>query len=120
MLRINAALERIFFQARAPLFINCRKKRCKASKSNHVRTYSTTTSLLYLLKNTITAQRKALLSTITKQQLKALSQIAYNILRFKKRITPSEKKQLKRQRRVIHLLGNRSIGFNEKKRLHSA
>jgi hypothetical protein len=70
---------------------------------------------LHLIKSTTTAQRKALLSTITKQQLKALSQIAYNILRFKIRLTPSEKAQLKRQRRIIHLLGNRSIGFKQKR-----
>jgi hypothetical protein len=66
---------------------------------------------LHLLNSTTTVQRKALLSTITKQQLKALSQIAYNILRFKLRLTPLEKDQLKRQRRIIHLLGNRSVGF---------
>jgi hypothetical protein len=41
---------------------------------------------LHLLKSTTTTQRKALLSKITKQQLKALSQIAYNILRFKIRL----------------------------------
>lgn len=70
---------------------------------------------LCLLKSTTAAQRKALLSTITRQQLKALSQIAYNILRFKIRLTPLEKARLKRQRRVIHLLGNRAIGFEQKR-----
>ena len=72
---------------------------------------------LYLIKDTIAAQRKALLSTITRQQLKALSQIAYNILRFKIRLSPLEKAQLKRQRRVIHLLGNRAIGFKQKREI---
>lgn len=70
---------------------------------------------LHLLKSTSAAQRKVLLSTITRQQLKALCQIAYNILRFKIRLTPGEKDQLKRQRRFIHLLGNRTIGFKHKK-----
>ena len=70
---------------------------------------------LQLLIQTTAAQRKALLHTITKQQLRALSQIAYNILKFKIQLTASEKVRLKRHRRVIYLLGNRKVGFQQKK-----
>ena len=70
---------------------------------------------LYLVANTTAAQRKSLLKTITSQQLRALSQIAYNIIRFKGRLTLTEKNSLKRQRRFIYLLGDRNIGFVQKK-----
>ena len=70
---------------------------------------------LYLVANTTADQRKALLKTITRQQLRALSQIAYNIIRFKGRMTVTEKATLKRQRRFIYLLGDRNTGFVNKK-----
>ena len=56
--------------------------------------------------NTTANQRKALLKTITSQQLRALSQIAYNIIRFKGKLTPTEKATLRRQRRFLYLLGD--------------
>ena len=63
---------------------------------------------LYLVASTTAAQRKAILKTITSQQLKALSQIAYNIIRFKGRLTlPEKKKQLKTSE-TLHLLAWRS------------
>ena len=70
---------------------------------------------LQLLLLTTSAQRKALLHTITRPQLRALSQIAHNILKFKIRLTPSEKKRLKRQRRLVYLLGSRKVGYQQKK-----
>jgi hypothetical protein len=70
---------------------------------------------LQLLLQTTSAQRKALLHTITKQQLRALCQIAYNILKFKIPLTPSERTRLKRQRRFVYLLSNRKIGYQQKK-----
>ena len=70
---------------------------------------------LQLLIQTTSAQRKAILHTITKSQLKAVSEIAYNILKFKIPLTASQKTSLKRQRRVIYLLGNRKVGFQQKK-----
>ena len=70
---------------------------------------------LYLVTNTTANQRKALLETITSQQLRALSQIAYNIIRFKGKLTPTEKASFRCQRRFIYLLGDRNTGFVKKK-----
>ena len=70
---------------------------------------------LRLILQTTSAQRKALLQTITKQQLRVLSQIAYNILKFKIRLTPLEKSRLKRQRRLVYLLADRKAGYSQKK-----
>ena len=70
---------------------------------------------LQLLLQATSAQRKALVYTITKQQLRALSQIAYNILKFKIRLSSQEKTRLKRQRRTVYVLGNRKIGYQQKK-----
>ena len=70
---------------------------------------------LYLVANTTADQREVLLKTITCQQLRALSQIAYNIIRFKGKLTPTEKVNLKRQRHFIYLLRDRNIGFVQKK-----
>ena len=71
---------------------------------------------LYLVTNTTANQRKALLETITSQQLRALSQIAYNIIRFKGKLTPTEKASFRCQRRFIYLLGDRNTGFVKKKK----
>ena len=70
---------------------------------------------LQLLIQTTSSQRKAILHTITRQQLRALSEIAYNILKFKIPLTASQKTSLKRQRRAIYLLANRTLGFQQKK-----
>ena len=73
---------------------------------------------LYLVTNTTANQRKGLLKTITCQQLRALSQIAY-IIRLKDKLTLKEKASLKRQRRFIYLLGDRNTGFVKKKKKRS-
>ena len=70
---------------------------------------------LKLVVHTTPAQRKALLQTITRQQLKAVCQIAYNILRFTIKLNSSEKARLKRHKRFVHLLGNKKIGYFQKK-----
>lgn len=67
------------------------------------------------VQTTSSTQRKALLHTITRNQLRALSQIAHNIIKFKIRLTPAEKVTLKRHRRLIHLLGDRTLGYQRKK-----
>lgn len=72
-------------------------------------------NFLGLLVHTTPPQRKALLRTITREQIKSLSQIAYNILRFTIDITPSEKAKLKRQRTFIYLLGSKTVGYQQKK-----
>ena len=70
---------------------------------------------LQLLIQTTPAQRKALLQTITKQQLRVLSEITLNILKFKIKLTTSQKSYLKRHKRVLYLLGNRKTGYQQKR-----
>lgn len=72
-------------------------------------------SFLKLFLQTTTPQRKVLLKTITRNQLRALSQIAHNIIKFKIKLSLSEKQRLKRERRLIHLLGDRKLGYKRKK-----
>lgn len=70
---------------------------------------------LLLFARTTSAQRKVLLQTITRHQLRALSQIAHNIVKSKIVLTPIEKATLKRERRLVHLLGDRTLGYQHKK-----
>ena len=71
---------------------------------------------LTLFVRTSPAQRKALLRTITRPQLRALSQIAHNVIKSTVRLKPDEKKTLRRYRRIVHLLGDRKTGFETKRR----
>ena len=69
---------------------------------------------LKLFGQTNSAQRKALLSTITQRQLKALSEIAHNIIKFRITLTPSEKVLLRRSRRHLYILSDRTLGYQRK------
>lgn len=71
---------------------------------------------LLLFVQTTPAQRKALIQTITSQQLRAISQIAHNIVKFKIQLTTAQKKTLKRERRLLHVLGDRTLGYQHKKK----
>lgn len=70
---------------------------------------------LQLLAQTTPKQRKQLLKTVTRDQLRAIAQIAHNIIRSIIVLSPADKDKLKRHRRLIHLLGNRKIGYDRKK-----
>ena len=72
---------------------------------------------LRLFVQTNFTQRKALLDTITQPQLKALSEIAHNIILGKVTLTPLERSKLKQKRRFIHLLGNKQLGYKHKQKL---
>ena len=72
---------------------------------------------LQLFVQTSSTQRKALLDTVTHPQLRALSEIAHNIIRGKVTLTPSDQAQLKRNRRLIHLLGDKKLGNKHKHKL---
>lgn len=72
---------------------------------------------LRLFVQTSSTQRKALLDTVTLPQLKVLSEIAHNIIRDKVPPSVAEQEQLKRNRRLIHLLGTQRLGFKHKQRL---
>ncbi len=68
-----------------------------------------------LLSETDQKQRKRLLETITREQVKAISQIAHNVIKSVVKLAPSEKEKLKKRRRFIHVLGNRKIGYERKR-----
>lgn len=72
---------------------------------------------LQLLKDTASAaQRKALLDTITKEQLLALTEVTYNLLHGPVSIKESHKKQLQRNQKFIRLLGDPKTGTKQKRR----
>ena len=62
---------------------------------------------LLLFAETTPSQRNVLLQTITRKQ--ALSQIAHNIVKFKIQLTTAQKRTLKRERRLLHILGDRTL-----------
>lgn len=72
---------------------------------------------LRLFVQTTPRQRKVLLDTATPLQLKALSEIAHNITKGNVTLTTSEQTQLKRDKRLIHLLGDKKLGYKHKQRL---
>ena len=72
---------------------------------------------LRLFVQTTSAQRKAILQTITQDQVKALTQIAHNIIVGTVPLTSSDKEQLKRNTRFVHLLGDKKLGYKHKQRL---
>ena len=72
---------------------------------------------LHLFVQTSSTQRKALLDTVTRPQLRVLSEIAHNTARGKVALTSLEQKQLKRNRRLIHLLGDEHLGYKHKQKL---
>lgn len=63
---------------------------------------------LELLRNTNKLQRKALLTTIDKQQLKALSEIAHNIIKGSVNLNPTDKNRLKKYKKILSTLGKKS------------
>ena len=69
---------------------------------------------LKLFVQTTSARRKALLQTITQRQIRALSQIAHNIIKFRIKLSPTERALLKRERRLLYILGDRSLGYQRK------
>jgi hypothetical protein len=72
---------------------------------------------LQLLQSTFKLQRKALLRTITKPQLKALCEITHNVLNGTVVLSPS----LKRYKKILTLLGKKKSTRREKlKALQSA
>ena len=70
---------------------------------------------IILLSDTTPKQRNQLIRTITRDQLKAISQIAHNIIKFIIVLSSSEKAKLKRHKRFIHLIGSKKLGFIKKK-----
>ena len=71
---------------------------------------------LNLLIKTTTLQRKALLNSVTNDQIKALCQIAVNILRSTITLTNTEIARLKRSRQFLYILGDKKVEFREKRK----
>ncbi|MES9883159.1 MAG: hypothetical protein ABW185_20030 [Sedimenticola sp.] len=61
-------------------------------------------------------QRTQLLNTVSREQLKALTEIAHNVLRYVITLTPTQRSKLKRRQRTIRLLGDPTIGYTLKKK----
>ena len=72
--------------------------------------------LLKLFASTTSKQGKVLLQTITREQLKAVSQIAHNVLQFTIRLRPEVRDKLKRKKQTVHILGSKKAGYKGKKR----
>ena len=68
-----------------------------------------------LLSKSSPKQRKQLLKTISREQLKALSEIAHNVIKAILILSIREKEKLRKRKRLIHLLGNKTIGFKRKR-----
>ncbi len=71
---------------------------------------------LTLFVQTMPAQRKALLRTVSRPQVRAFSQIAHNVIKFTIRLTSEQKRTLTRQRRVVRALGAKRTGYETKRR----
>lgn len=69
---------------------------------------------LQLLRTTKKDQRKALLKTIDKSQLKALSEIAHNVIKGTIDLSTSDKVKLKRYKKILSILGRKSSTRRER------
>ena len=59
--------------------------------------------------------KESVIRTITRDQLKAISQIAHNIIKSIILLSSSERAKLKRHKSFIHLIGSKKLGFIKKK-----
>lgn len=71
---------------------------------------------LQLLLKTHKSQQKALLNSISPDQLKAISEIALNILHGGLPLSSSQKKRLTPYRKAIRLIGHKKSSQKSKKR----
>lgn len=63
---------------------------------------------LELFRTTNKLQRKGPLETIDKPQLKALSEIAHNIIKGSVTLNPNDKKKLKKYKKILSILGKKT------------
>lgn len=70
-----------------------------------------------LLLNTDRRQKRVLLQTISKQQLRALIEIIYNVLQGYGNITEKDKSYLEKYRSIIRLLVDKNISSLRRKKL---
>jgi Zn-dependent oligopeptidase len=69
---------------------------------------------LEVLCTTRKLQRQALLRTIDKSQLKALSEIIHNVIKGSIILSPSDKNRLKKYKKVLSVLGRMSTKRRDK------
>ena len=62
-------------------------------------------------------QRKALLQTLTDQQLKAVSEIAHNVLIGNVPLTIEQQKTVKKYKSLLYVIGDKRISRVEKRRV---
>ncbi len=72
---------------------------------------------LSLLTKTTQKQRRALLNTITRDQLKAISEIVHNINKSNIILSEDQKRKLRKKRRLIYVLGQKRLGYDRKSAL---
>lgn len=71
---------------------------------------------LHLLMTTASSvQRKALLDTITNEQLKALTEVTHNLLQGNIPITEAQKRNLRKHKTFLRILGNIKVSHTEKR-----
>ena len=71
---------------------------------------------LHLLMMTASsAQRKALLDTITNEQLKALTEVTHNLLQGHIPITEGHKRNLRKHKTFLRILGNIKVPYSQKR-----
>ena len=72
-------------------------------------------ALLHLLSDCHPKQRKALLQTLSEEQLRTLCEVILNILKGTVELTPSQKKSLGKRKRVLYQLASKSVPSKTKK-----
>ena len=74
-------------------------------------------ALLHMLSNCHPKQRKALLQTLSEEQLRTLCEVILNILRGTVELTPSQKKSLGKRKRALYQLASKSVPSKTKKKI---
>ena len=75
------------------------------------------TPLLQLLSGCHVKQRKAILDTLTEEQLRALCEIVVNILKGTVNLSPKQKQKLRKRKRILYQLASKSVPSKTKKEL---
>ncbi len=68
-----------------------------------------------LMTSTSSAQRRALLDTITNDQLKSLTEVTHNLLQGNIPMTESQKRNLRKHKTFLKILGNPKVSFAQKR-----
>jgi len=71
--------------------------------------------LMNLMNTTSMEQRKALLDSITNEQLKALTEVTHNILQGNIPLTEAHKRKLRPQKKFLSILGDIKVPLTKKR-----